>query len=199
MDDGATVLVDLRWSGPHGFLPGAPDSVFQGPVAEQSGLYLWTVQRPNGFLVHYVGQTEKSFGLRHLQHLREYWGGAYTIHQAAAFLDGRRNELYRGYGYRGDAWRQIEPFVREHETLLSELRAMLSGIKIFLAPLAAPRRIHRRVEGAIVELLYRAGGEIGDFQEPGMRREPRRLDEAVIRVRSVSPCLLLGIPAEFEA
>ena len=140
------------------------------------------------------------FRERHFAHFREYLSGAYRIHRPDAFRQGRRDELYLGYGYKNTPWTHAVEFFERTAELYPELAKMIDAMALWLAPLSAPKRIHRRIEGAIVQLLYAAADpEIAAFQELNVRCWARLPTEPTIEVQSQSPVTIRGLPPVFEA
>ena len=55
---------------------GAPEApcVYDAEEAHKPGLYLWTVPRPEGQLIYYVGESGRTIGARLRQHYKELAG-----------------------------------------------------------------------------------------------------------------------------
>jgi hypothetical protein len=199
--EGRTMIdqVTLRWMGPYFWFSDQGPTILTGPDADTAGVYVWCVPFRHTNLIHYVGQTEAGFAKRHYEHFREYMSGRYTVNRAEAFRRGVLERLYTVRAYARAPWRRAQPFFDQFGMLSQETLGMLRSMVVFLAPLEAPRRIHRRVEAAIVSLLYKSEPPEQRFQEPGMRVHSRRIDEPPISVDSTPPGLLHGLPHHFEA
>jgi hypothetical protein len=191
--------VQLQWSGPYSFLPGTKPVILEAPEARAGGIYMWTVAAPVGRLLYYVGQTEAGFANRHFEHWVEYWRGAYTIHDPISFGQGVRSPIYKGYAYRTPRWERAREFVSRFRELNAPLLAMLQQLEIWLAPSEVDRRLQRRIESAIVAAAYTAPAPAGDFQERGMRMEPRRSDETPVIVANRPVRLVIGLPDRLDA
>jgi hypothetical protein len=191
--------IALRWEGPFHWFSDQGATIVSGPLAEAAGIYVWGVPHRDAHLVYYVGQTEAGFGPRHYDHFRAYASGLYTVHDAARFAKGALHQIYGNRPYARDPWRRAQPFVDDFEKLATEIAAMMRAMRIFVAPMARPRRIHRRVEGAMVQLLNQAEPARYRFQEPAMRMQLSREDETPILVTLEPRGLLLGLPDEFTA
>ena len=67
-------MLELRWEGPFGW-PGLDPvelltSLADSPVASSSGVYLWTVEYLDGFLIYAAGITRRPFVRRFREHTR---------------------------------------------------------------------------------------------------------------------------------
>ena len=61
--------VHLKWEGPFAFTSAGGERILASPMAEQSGIYVWVARTANGQLLHYVGETGKSFASKGVTHL----------------------------------------------------------------------------------------------------------------------------------
>ncbi len=82
--------IRLDFVGPFGWFGTLDQMLFNQPVADQYGIYIWGVVRPNGLLAYYVGETGKSFKARHRVHLCEYLNGYWAVFDPDAFANGHR-------------------------------------------------------------------------------------------------------------
>ena len=191
--------VTLAWQGPYEWFGSGPDSVFSGSSAETAGIYVWTVPLGAEYRVFYIGQTEQGFAARHHDHFREYWGGAYSFYEPAAFSKGELGQWYTGYASKTPRWRLAAPFhadlLRYAEPLVEHLKAM----RLWIAECPQPARIQRRIESAMKDLLCARQDAIGSFLQPGLIGQRRWEDEEPVLVRQVPADLIQGIPEEFEA
>ena len=194
------VDVRLEWQGPYAWRAGKWPPLAEAPESRQGGLYLWTVPTPSGYLVHYVGQTERGFAARHFQHLQAYLTGSYSIHNPEKFREGRREQIYRGYGYRS-GWTPVFDFAECAGSLLPHIVAMLDSMALFLAPLTLATRSQRLIEAAIIQLLYSSADEqVRNFQSENMRCWRRVPADPAIVVECVTSAVVLrGVPSRFEA
>ena len=81
--------------------------------------------------------------------------------------------------------------------LAEEIAQLSRMLRFFVAPIARDRRTRRRVEAALADAISAAPGEIGAFQDKGVRYERRRDGEAPIEVRvaGAGATAMLGLPA----
>jgi hypothetical protein len=185
----------LAWKGPYSFRVDAPDSVFVCPLSAASGVYAWAVPTPRGLLPLRIGGTGKPFWQRHYEHLEAYRRGQYPIHRAASLAAGRRDPLYRGQL----ANRRDSAFQMRRRKLEPDLRATLSLLAIFLAPLDVGIRIRQRVESGILRRLQSRGQpESALLERHRVPYPPPRLHEPAIRVRSEVVPRVHGLAGEFE-
>ena len=184
----------LEWQGPYEWFGEGVTSIFSGPSAESCGIYVWTVPIGTIYRVFYIGQTAKGLATRHHDHFREYFGGAYSFYSPQEFVAGQLKYLYSGYAYRKPRWRYAVPFHERFIELIDPLLANLRAMRIWLAPLERPARIQRRIETALMQVLYERGDAAGRFLQPGLHLEPRRDGEVPFSIMQSPSGLLEGIP-----
>jgi hypothetical protein len=191
--------VSLEFSGPFSWL--APDpatSIFEAAAARAAGIYLWTVETHDGHLIYYVGETGVEFRLRLRQHLCQQLAGMYSIFDPELFAVGQKRALWRGM-YGRDRESGLAAFVECLPTLAPALADFVRLIRFHLAPLTCHMRLRRRIEAALALHLSSQPGVVGQFQDAGIRYEPRRSGEEAIEVICRSSMVLLGLPARLEA
>jgi hypothetical protein len=189
MDMDATWLGPFCWPG-FGAASGLPE------LPAGSGVYLWTIERSDGYLIYAAGITE-NFRRRFEQHTEKYLAGGYTIFDIAQMQAGRRIEIWHGAEWAG--WRfaerperQIEFAEREGE-ISEAAKLQLDTFRVFITSIDT-RRVRERIEAAIMNCLYAAPSPLCDLPDKGMRLTPRRLDEEPIAMRNVCASKLHGLP-----
>jgi hypothetical protein len=191
--------IELNWHGPYSWFEQGDKSIFAGGGAEMVGIYVWTVPVNGRYRVFYVGQTEKGFAERQHEHIRKYFEGAYHLYEPRGFREGRLNMIYEGFLYKKPGWKRAISFYQNFMDYLEPLLDHLRVLKLFVAPIDAPRRIHRRVESALMDVVYRLPGESGQFLERDLVLQLRKPDEAPIAVTQGPDGLLEGVPKTFVA
>ena len=80
------------------------------------------------------------------------------------------------------------------QRLAQPIQGMAGMLRFFLAPMSCDKRIRRRIEAAIAQILYAAPGTIGAFQEKSISYKPRVKAEQPIPcvVRSALPLRTTG-------
>lgn len=133
--DGTMDKMRIQWRGPHPwpFLDKQPrieDFYLDG------GIYLFTVEHKDGFLIYCAGCTTQQFRRRFKQHDTLYRSGVYTIFDLAAFQQGVRRKVWPGF------WmKKTRPpsLVADHERRKDEIRAAtdmwLDGYRVLVAPI----------------------------------------------------------------
>lgn len=192
-------ILTLNWQGPFRWFGRGEDSIFAGPCSQTSGVYVWTVPIRDRYRVFYVGQTEAGFAHRHHDHFMWYFKGAYSIYEPEAFARGELVQIYQGFAYRNPAWKLARDYYASFESLVGPLVEHLSLMRMFIAELPSDRRLQRRVETRIMQLVYANEGPEGRLLEPGLKLEPRFPEERPVLVRQAPGGLLEGVSAEFEA
>ena len=188
----ATVAVEFL--GPFAWIPTLDvASVFDAVPEGTAGLYLWTIDRGDGHLVFYVGETGRCIRMRLGEHYAEHCAGRYSIHEPSAFARGEKSCLWPGYY--GKSGRELGECVAASIELAGKIAEITRMMRFFVAPTDCDKRTRRRMEAAIADAIARAPGAAGAFQEPGVRYERRRADETPIEIRFRCNSTLLGLPA----
>lgn len=189
----------VSFAGPFSW-PGTADArcIYEADQVRKPGIYLWTVPRPDGHLIYYVGETGRSFGIRLRQHYEELAGARYHVYSATEFARGEKILLWPGR-YDVTERKSDEDCQANCTRLAGQIWEMMRVVRFFLAPLCCETRIRRRIEAAIAQPLYAASGIIGTFPDQGIRYWPRTKDEEPISCKTISPIPLLGVPEQFWA
>jgi hypothetical protein len=172
-------------------------SILKDQTASQYGVYFWTARTNGGEFIYYVGETGKSFSKRMIEHLKEYLSGHYRILDPVELAKGNKVVLWRGMFMKGPK-PDITDFVQHNERYMPALRGMLELFNIWIFPMDCQRNIRRRVEGAIAKSLYSQPGEVGKFQDPGIRYVTRKTGEKPIQVHIRIPNRIEGLASLLE-
>jgi hypothetical protein len=195
-------MLELRWEGPFGWPGLGPagrlTSLADSSVGTSSGLYLWTVEYLDGFLIYAAGITRRPLVKRFREHTRAYRAGIYTLFDMASFKRGVREELWHGFWMGKRTAEKQGEYDRRREELRAAAELQLSNYRIFVASLWPEPRLLERIEASIMNALYCAPAPASDIPDRGMALAPRWPTEQSITVRNVTDCLLHGLPNEFE-
>ncbi|HEV8717152.1 MAG TPA: hypothetical protein VGX03_30570 [Candidatus Binatia bacterium] len=163
------------------------------------GIYLWTVEHACGYLIYAAGITRRPFGKRFREHTRAYRSGVYTVFDVTSLKNGVRNKVWQGFWFKKKSVEMRREYEGRAEEIRNAAEELLASYRIFIAPMPPIARVLERIEAAIMNNLYAADGLAAVIPDRGMALAPCRRDETLIRVKSISPVLLHGLPAEFEA
>ena len=152
-----------------------------------------------GFLIYASGVTRRSFHRRFREHTRAYRSGVYTVFDAASRKRGVRQKIWPGFWFAKRAPAMQQRYERSAAEINDALQELLSTYRIFVAPLAPVPRVLERIETAIMNALYSAGGVAAEIPDRGMALAPRWQNERGFRVRNITPVLMHGLPTEFDA
>jgi len=142
---------------------GSPEKVlFTQEIAKLSGIYLWTVEQPQGHLVYYVGETGTSFKNRFENHLKSYLSGEYGIPNVEDFLKGNSRNWVWPARWRPPKNRWPAEFIRRISEIMPKLVEFLAVLKIFVAPLQVETYTRQRIES---RLAWYLNGKSGDHDE----------------------------------
>jgi hypothetical protein len=194
-----SATVRLECSGPYSWRSLDPAiSIFEAAASRAAGIYLWTVDTQDGYVIYDVGETGAEFRQRLRQHLCEQLAGMYHIYDTELFAVGQKHALWQGM-YGNDREAGLAEFVECLPTSAPALANFVRLIRFHLAPLTCHTSLRRRIEAALAMHRYRQPGLVGPFQEVGIRYVPRCAGEEPIDVRCQSSAVLLGLPACLEA
>lgn len=209
--------IKLEFVGPFGWSEnrGVPN-IFDSPLATERGVYLWTVQTPDGDeLVFYIGQA-RGFGERFKEHYKLQSDGSYRIYDPATFILGQKNPPLWGGKY-GDDKEPREDFQNRFDRVKSQVPRFLGIIRFHLAPISAvqasgmePKEFRCRVEAALAYAFYCQPGRVSALLEGDIyflecssflqRQELRNLKwpprDATTRILITSQTKICGLPAE---
>lgn len=199
----ATTQLEIRWQGPFAWPDVAPEGKIvpldKSEVAASSGIYLWSVEYRDGYLIYATGVTQRPFRKRFREHTVAYRSGVYTVFDITFLKQGIRNEVWPGFWFGKRTPEMQCEYEQRFEEIQMALQQLLSNYRIFVASVAPVPRTLARLEAAIMNALYAATGAAGEVPDRGMALAPRWPNEPPIRVRSISPVLMHGLPTEFDA
>ena len=121
----------LKFFGPYSFLGEPEINVFSQDDAMHPGIYIWTVQLNNKFLIHYVGMTNKSIGNRLHEHIQKILSGVYSIHDPNRMLQGELNTIWSGLGWGKESWKRAGEFLNNCDDLLPKAMNELKIYKLY--------------------------------------------------------------------
>jgi hypothetical protein len=188
----------VEFFGPFSWTGSNAPSVFEAPMAAQSGIYLWTVQVSDGELIYYVGETGRSFITRMQEHLKEHLAGGYHLYRLLEFSAGKKVPLWKGlYGL--DREPSLSEFLKRYLDLVPAIGELSRTYRFFLAPIQEGRRERERIEAAIASTLYSHNDPlIRQFQDTGIRYRPRWTSETPETVALQAHARLLGLPTSMQ-
>jgi len=187
-------MIELVFTGPFGWFskPGVP-ALSGVPEGQQSGVYLWTVSTEAGELVHYVGETGRTFAWRMEEHLLKQLSGAYRIYDPALFRLGMKVPLWEPKPTSTGEELGLLGFIERLPELAAPLAGFVKQMRFWTASTDFERRMRERIEAAISLHLRMQPPPVGPFQDKGGRCRRRRPNEQVIQVR-ISAGPILGLP-----
>lgn len=192
-------VVSLEFLGPFKLCGNKAKLLFDQDIAWLAGIYLWTVQFRDGFLINYIGETGVSFSRRMKDHMIQCIGGNYRICDAEQLLEGKKRILWNGVWRKGT--RDLLPmFVDEmYVKLAPQIRDYLRVLDVFVAPIETDKRTRRRIEGSIAFSLREKAEPIGTFVSEDVRYLGRKQNEMPIQVSITSSAKLFGLDHQLFA
>lgn len=186
--------MEVRWTGPYAW-PAFEREAGLPAIPEHPGVYLWTSDYGDEYIVYAAGITRRSIPVRHREHTREYMTGEYTILDMAAMSRGVREEIWHGWGWTPEKRRLYE---RRKRDLVAAARHQLAAFRVFVADIGTAPRLLERIEAAIMNTLYEQPSPCCDIPDRGMMLAPRWESEEPIAARMQSEVEFLGLPSEIE-
>lgn len=179
---------EIEWQGPFSWV-GYENQNKLDKLPDINGIYLWTFQFKDGYLVYCAGIT-KSTKKRFRQHSLEYKSGNYTVFNINEAEQGKRVEIWHGWSY---AREHRDEFNERKEEILNAVERQLKSYRIFVAEVP-DKRIRARFESAIMHNIYSSNEPWTELADRGMHLSRRKKDETPIEIKNFSNCKIYGIP-----
>jgi hypothetical protein len=130
-----TESMEVEIHGPFSWLTGLDHAcIFESPVANFSGVYLWSVPYEGAEMVYYVGETGRSFRDRLKEHLASYLAGLYRVWEPELFARGEKRLVWDGMWRRGEEVRMGD-FLARHTELAPRIHQIVRLLRFHLAPI----------------------------------------------------------------
>ncbi len=170
-------------------------SLFDVPISNKYGIYLWTIPQDSFEYVYYVGETGRSFRTRMIEHIKEHLSGFYHLYDPEKFQHGEKALLWPGYYDRINR-KNIKEIINNYINNSTIAINLLNLYRFYFADFNSIDRIRKRIEAAIAHHLYNQKGIIGDFQDKGIRYYERKNEEDPIILLIHAPNHIRGLPLE---
>lgn len=154
-------VIDLKLFGPYKLL-GNNNSFFDNDISKKNGIYLWTINYENGYLVHYIGETSRSFRIRMQEHIINILGGFYGVWDPEMLKQGKLQFVWKGL-WRKDSKENINDYIDKYENFAPIFKKYLQLQSIFLAPLSVDKYLRRLIEGHIAKKIMEAPPPINNL------------------------------------
>ena len=190
---------ELLWQGPFLIYGRDSDTIYDRPVARGQGIYLWTIEHNDSFMVDYVGETGHSFAQRTKEHIQAYLSGEYRILDPDLFVTGIKKYIWEGL-WRKERRYKISKFIDRQMELLPVIHKLLMSYRLFVAPFKTKeKRSRKRIESALVQHIKSSSREAAEFYDDVSKYEWSRWEEEEeLLVRIKSPVSIIGLPKEMK-
>jgi hypothetical protein len=185
-------IKEIAWQGPFSWT-GYENQNNLDTIPDTEGIYLWTFQYNDGYLVYCAGIT-KSTKKRFRQHTLEYKSGNYTVFNVNEAEQGRRVEIWHGWSY---ARTHRNEFNDRKEEILNAVENQLKSFRVFVAQVP-DKRERARFESAIMNSIYNSTESWAELADRGMALSKRRKDEIPIVIKNISDIKFYGLPEFLE-
>ncbi|MEZ9901781.1 hypothetical protein [Vibrio breoganii] len=184
------MLLPLSWTGPYSW-PGYENSNQLPPLPEKKRVYLQTFGFNGGYLIYAAGITRRLFKVRFKEHSRAYLNGEYNVLDMPSIENGIRSEHWHGWEY---ARSHREEFENRRFELTPLIHNQLSRFRIFVVDLGDEKRIHERIESAVMTALYQQLPPISTIPDQRMFLSSKRDTEERVIVESSCDVIIWGLP-----
>lgn len=154
----------FTWEGPFAW-PGYEKETGLDSIPDVGGVYLWTFEYKDGYLLYLPGIT-KSMKKRFKQHTSSFKnGGDVYVLQPDQASKGIRVELWSWQYSKNE-----DEFEKNKHLFLEDVEKQLSAMRIFAAeiPDNSGQHLRRRIEGALIENLYNSKEPWAELADRGM-------------------------------
>ena len=187
-------IIDVFWMGPFAW-PGYEDVASLPPIPMHPGVYLQTFEYEDGFLIYGAGLTRRNIPTRLKEHTRKYLSGDYTVLDLVAIRNGKRKEIWHGWGWTPE---KKQAFESRKSEILKGVRNQLAGFRIFVTDIGTAPRILERLEAAIMNNLYEQPTPYCDIPDRGMQLAARWDSESILIARVTCSETLHGLPKDLQ-
>ncbi len=185
-------IIDVCWTGPFAW-PDYEDVASLQPIPRHPGVYLQTFEYEDGFLIYAAGITRRDIPTRFREHTNKYLSGDYTVLDLAAIKEGKRREIWHGWGWTPE---KEQDFESRKSEILEGARNQLAGFRIFVTDIGTAPRILERLEAAVMNSLYEQPSPYCDIPDPGMQLAPRWDSESILIARATCSETLHRLPQD---
>jgi len=187
-------IIEIAWDGPFGW-PTYERENNLIPIPQISGVYLQTFDHKDGYLIYAAGLTRRKIPSRFKEHTRKYMNGEYNVLDISVAQQGIRREIWHGWSY---ARQHQAEFEERKSIILDAVHKQLAGFRIFVADLGKEKRVHERLEAAIMNNLYKQPSPISNIPDRGMQLASRWDTERIIIAKNNCKSVLYGLPTSLE-
>ena len=185
-------IKEIQWQGPFSWT-GYENQNNLDQIPDIEGVYLWTFQYNDGFLVYAAGVTN-STKKRFKSHTKNYKSGNYTVLDVSSAEKGEREEIWHGWKY---AKTHQEEFNKRKEEILRAVDEQLKSFRIFVAQIS-DKRTRERFEAAIMHNIYYCKEPWSELADRGMFLKERYNAEMPIETKNMSSYKIYGLPETLE-
>lgn len=196
--------INIHFEGPFSAFDNIPGCrcLFKENIANDKGVYLWTVNVNGHEFPHYIGQTRRGFNQRIAEHIKSMLSGEYSPQDAAAIAQGK-NKVAEG-APKGFWPHNLPGFLDNWEKLIPNIINEIKLFRFYLAPIRVPddldiklSNLLNRVEGAIGWYMKKHTDEpVREFFAPGIKLPILIPGDRRLRIRISSEVPIEGLPSE---
>jgi hypothetical protein len=193
LKDGENITTENKtWIGPFSWT-GYENKNGLNSIPDIEGVYLFTFNFKEGFLIYAVGITN-STKRRISSHTREYKKGAYTVLNVESAEKGERVEIWHGWQY---AKEHQDEFQQNKDLILSGVDKQLQSFRIFLLQ-ESDKRKRERIEAALMQNIYFSKEPWSELADRGMFLKGRHNFEMPIIIKNIGNHKIYGLPDSIE-
>jgi hypothetical protein len=186
--------INVHWTRPYAW-PAFETETGLAAIPKHPGIYLWTAEYREGYIIYAAGITRRPLPTRFREHTQKYINGDYTILDMPAMSRGVREEIWQGWGWTPEKRRDYE---ERKDDLVAAARRQLTAFRVFVADVETTPRVLERLEAAIMNTLYVEQAPYCEVPDRGMMLAPRWESEEPITARFQGEVKLFGLPTVIE-
>jgi hypothetical protein len=184
----------LEFCGPYKLI-GEDNLLWESHLANQHGIYIWTIEFEEKFYIEYIGETGKSFTERTKEHMYKTLGGNYHVLD----IEKVKAEGKPIYSWEGNGKEGFGHFMNLYLDKAPKILEYISALNIFLAPFESEKRERKLIEGNLAKYIYNQNETVNRFSQKGLRYIYNRKDEENQFVAYLSSTIpIVGLPSIIE-
>jgi len=190
--------IPMTWTGPFSW-PGYEDKNHLPAIPSGHGVYIWTAEYKDGYILYLAGYTRAGFLKRLKAHTTCYKKGEYNILDIDDMSNGIRNQIWHGWRERPTSSPQrMQEWLSRQDELQPVIERQLTGYRVFLADLQEHQNntpnVHGRLEGAVMRSLAKQPPPLCDIMDKGMALQFRKKSQDPVLIKNICDHKIHGLP-----
>jgi len=185
----------LVFNGPYTIY--STNSIFEDTIANEEGIYLWTLQANGKYVIEYIGETGSSFRQRTKEHIIQVLGGNYRILDASCYQKEEVRVLWNGMWRKGTR-DKLGDFISSYTELAPKIVKYIDSINIFVAPIKIDGYMRKVIEGALASYIKDQPEDVTRFYPMDNRTYRPKSNAHKVKIHITSSEAIVGLPSELS-